>query len=432
MNRIPLADGPVPVLLLVLGALALLWLVWQPPRTRVRLPLAVLGSGILTLVLYLLAEHLLYWWDASLPRLLYIYAWAGICALLLAVPRFRGNRRTGPRLVTVAAALTAVLAVAGSANAAYAQYPTLGALVSPPQPREGNLPERDPADAAGRTPTTEKDWTPPPDMPRNGSVHSVPIPGTQSGYAAKPALVYVPPAYLASPAAVSLPVLVLIHGRPGSPQDWLTSGQLIDVLDGFAAAHSGLAPVVVMPDVSSGEGGNWPLCLDSPVGNAASYLSIDVPAWVRNHLAAGLAGPHQWAVGGYSYGGTCALQLAVYAPQTYPTFLDVSGEQEPTVARGRQALLDTYFDGDGSAFADQNPLDLLERGRYQDSAGLIVVGSQDSVFAPQGAAVCEAARAAGMDVQLQVLPGGHSWRVWKAGVATNLEWLARRMGILSL
>jgi len=35
-----------------------------------------------------------------------------------------------------------------------------------------------------------------------------------------------------------------------------------------------------------------------------------------------------------------------------------------------------------------------------------------------------------MDVQLQELPGGHSWQVWKAGLANNLDWLGHRLGIL--
>lgn len=434
MNSIPLATGPLPTALLVLGALALVWLAWDTSasRLRVRLLLVLLTSGLLTLVLFVLAEVLLHWWDASLPRVLYVYAWLGICGVQLSLPRFRGNRRVGSRLVTVAAAFMAVLAVAGAANSAYAQYPTVGSLFSPQKAREGNVPERNPADYAGLPATTESNWTPPTDMPAGGSVHTERIPGKVSGYPAAPALVYVPPAYLASPGAVNLPVLVLIHGQPGSPQDWLTSGQLIDVLDDFAAQHSGLAPVVVMPNLSTGLNGNWPLCLDSRVGNAATYLSVDVPGWVRDHLASGMSGPEQWAIGGYSYGGTCALQLAVNAPGTYPTFLDVSGEQAPTDPDGAKALVDTYFGGDKSAFSQQNPLDLLAREKFPDSAGIIVVGSQDSVYAPEGKTVYDAAKSAGMDVQLQVLRGGHSWQVWKAGVANNLEWLARRMGILSL
>jgi hypothetical protein len=54
---------------------------------------------------------------------------------------------------------------------------------------------------------------------------------------------YLPPAYLGSVRA-RLPVLVLIPGQPGGPEDWLLAGRLAAVMDAFAAAHDGLAPVV--------------------------------------------------------------------------------------------------------------------------------------------------------------------------------------------
>nr|WP_231715278.1 alpha/beta fold hydrolase [Arthrobacter gengyunqii] len=267
-------------------------------------------------------------------------------------------------------------------------------------------------------------------MPSEGKVYSAEIPGSTSGYASNSALVYLPPAYLASPAAVNLPVLVLIHGQPGSPNDWLVGGQLLDMMDSFAAKHQGLAPVVVMPDASNADNTNWPLCLDSDISSSATYLAVDVPSWVRQHLAAGLSGGSQWAVAGYSYGGTCALQLAANYPDTYPTFIDIAGESEPTVTQGTDSLINTYFGGDKSRFTAQNALDRLAAQSFPDSAGIIAVGADDSVYTPEGRQVYEAARAAGMQVTLQVLPGGHSWQVWQAGLANNLDWLGRRLGIL--
>ena len=37
----------------------------------------------------------------------------------------------------------------------------------------------------------------------------------------------------------------MIGGQPGGPRDWLDAGKLASRLDAFAAAHRGLAPVVV-------------------------------------------------------------------------------------------------------------------------------------------------------------------------------------------
>lgn len=432
MNEVSLTDGALPVILLGLGALSLIWLVWGRKRhLRVVAPAAAAAAGVLTLLLFVLAEVVLDWWDASFPRYLYVYAWLGIWALILAVPRMLRASSTWGRLLTVAATALAVIAVAGSVNAAYSQYPTLQSLLDPPEPQSGVLPTRSPETAAGRPASTSANWTAPPGMPSGGSVYPVQIPGTVSGYASNPALVYLPPAYLATPAAVNLPVLVLIHGQPGTPEDWLVGGELVQMMDSFAAQHGGLAPVVVMPDASNANNENWPLCLDSQVSDSATYLAVDVPAWVRQNLASGLNGGTQWAVAGYSYGGTCSLQLAVNYPETYPTFIDISGESEPSIPDGRDALIQTYFNGNASAFTDQNAVDVLAGKSFPDSAGIMVVGADDSVYAPQGQTVFEAAKKAGMDVTFQRLPGGHSWEVWKAGLENNLDWLCRRLGLLA-
>lgn len=223
---------------------------------------------------------------------------------------------------------------------------------------------------------------------------------------------------------------MLIHGKPGAPSDWLTGGQLLEVLDSFAAEHGGLAPVVVMPDASNAGNSTWPLCLDSDISSSATYLAVDVPSWVGQHLASGLEGSRQWAVAGYSYGGTCALQLAANFPQAYPTFIDIAGEAGPSLPQGRDALVETYFDGDAAAFSDQNPWTGCgaspSRGRRELWWWERMIPSSR-----RKEAVSAAARAAGMDITLQELPGGHSWQVWKAGLANNLDWLGRRLGILS-
>lgn len=431
MNGVALTSGPLPVAVLALGCLALAWLCVGDRRyVRRVLPAALGAAAAGTGLLFVLAELVFRWWNASLPRYLYIYAAAGIFVLALLVPRLRATGRPGGRILTLAAAALVLLCVASGANTAYRQYPTLESLLTPPAPEDGDLPRRNPQDVAGLPPTTADTWQPPSDMPADGAVFSTDIPESGSGYTSGPALVYLPPAYLASTPATDLPVLVLLHGQPGSPSDWTVSGQLLEVMDEFADRHRGLAPVVVIPDLSGTGGTDWPLCLDSKVGRSATYLAVDLPAWVRENLASGLSGEQQWAAAGYSYGGTCALQLAVNFPQVYPTFVDIAGENEPTDPAGRQALIDTYFGGDEAAFQAQNPLDRLTRQSYPDSHGIIVVGRDDGVYAPQGRQVYDAAKAAGMDVQLQELPGAHSWQVWQAGLKENLQWLSTRLGLL--
>ena len=429
--NLSLTSGPAPLLVLSLGAAGLCWLCWGPRRYLTRVvPFALMGALAGTVLLFVAAELLLSWWNASFPRYLYLYSAGGILAVLLVVPRWRLSRGVLPRILTILSAAAVLLGAASAANVAYGQYPTLESLVVRPGESSGDVPIRKPVSGQDTTPSTEANWTPPSNMPAEGRVYDVQIPGSVSGYAAGSSLVYLPPAYLGTPHAQNLPVLIALHGQPGAPADWFTGGQLQQVMDDFAAQHHGLAPVVVIPDLSGGVNSNWSLCLDSKQGRGATYLAEDVPRWVQDNLSAGLSGPQQWATAGYSYGGTCALQLAVNFPEAFPTFIDIAGENEPTIPGGSQSLLDTYFGGDASAFAAQNALDVLKKQTFPNTAGIVVIGKDDGVYNGEGRQVYNAAKAAGMDVQLQELQGGHSWQVWKEGLSNNLDWLGHRLGIL--
>ena len=431
MMSLSLIDGVLPTAMLVLGAAALLWLGFAGRKLGMRRILVdVLVALAVTGLLYLFAEVIFSWWDASLPRLLYLYCALAVFGVQLALPQILGRgARLRRRAAGAGTAVLVLLALACTVNLAYAQYPTTAALFSPPSPTDDPLPQR--SQAAGELPAiTEQTWSAPANMPAKGKVFREHIPAAGSGYASNPALIYLPPAYLANPGGVNLPVLVLIHGQPGTPQDWLVSGGLADMMNSFASRHHGLAPIVVLPDASNAGNRNWPLCLDTTVSRSATYLAQDLPAWIKDQLGAGTADPHQWAVGGYSYGGTCAVQLAANHPEAYPTFLDISGEEEATIAAGHQDLLDTYFGGSEDEFRKQNAVDRFKTMQFPGTAGIIVVGKDDSVYAPEGREVYDAAKAAGMDVQLQELPGGHSWQVWRAGLENNLDWLGTRLGIL--
>lgn len=271
-------------------------------------------------------------------------------------------------------------------------------------------------------------WHAPAEMPRVGTVAEVDIPGTASGFVNRPGWIYLPPAYLVTPRP-ALPVLVLLPGQPGGPGDWLDGGELARRMDRFAADHGGLAPVVVMPDDLGAEDGN-PLCLDSRRGNAATYLTVDVPDWIRRTLQVD-QDTARWAIGGLSHGGTCSLQMALQDPQLFPTFLDISGQDEPSLGDRAQTVAAAFGTGPDAAadFTAVNPLDELRTTRYPQTAGRLVAGSDDTEFGPQARTVIAALQAAKVPATLTVLPGGHTWDVWGPGLDLELPWLASRMGI---
>jgi enterochelin esterase-like enzyme len=357
-----------------------------------------------------------------LPAAVWAEVGAGLLGVALAVAVAR-RRRWWVRLAAGLAATVVVAGAADAVDAEYGSFPTLSAALQL-RPAGEVPPSVVLADgvAAGATPT--RAWSAP-ELPAHGAIAEVPVPAPRSGFPARPAWVYVPPVYLV-PGHPRLPLLVLVHGQPGGPRDWVDAGRVAARLDRWAAAHGGLAPVVLMPDATGGEVAN-PLCTDSPRGRADTYLARDVPAWVDAHLAVDPDHAH-WAVGGFSYGGTCALQLATAHPDLFPTVLDESGQREPTLG-DHAGTVATVFGGDEAAFDAADPLHELAARRHPGTAATFVVGAGDRVYVAEQRDVVAAARAAGMDVRALELPGGHTWDVWGTGLEQSLPWLCARLGL---
>lgn len=415
---------------LTLGAMAtlvgLLLLHRNRPWWTRRVPVALVLTGLLVAGVWIYLDVAKPWPDPLEPA---VWGWiaAGLLGLVLAVAGW-GRQRWWTRVLAVAGALVVVVGAADGVDTVFGSYPTIGAAfqlgVYDQVSAESVL-----GMAAAATPLDGplwQAWQPPPIMPPHGAVAQVDIPATRSGFPARPAWIYLPPAYLTA-APPPMPVLMLIGGQPGGPRDWLDAGRVAQRMDAFAAEHHGLAPVVVMPDATGGPVAN-PLCTDSQLGRADTYLATDVVDWVGTHL--NVTTDHsQWAVGGFSYGGTCALQLAVAHPDLFPTFLDASGQQGPTLGDNARTI-DRAFGGDAAAFAAVDPLQEMAQRSYPSTAGFLVVGQEDSHYLPQQRAVVDAARQAGMGITAEEIPGRHNWSVWGQALQDGLPWLAGRMGLV--
>ena len=390
-------------------------------------PATLIAAGVAAVLLALLVDRVWRPFPDPLPLGVVVALGCVLAACGLAVV---GCTRRGrwARAGSVLALLVVVAAAAQSLNGVYREYPTLRTVLG--LPAADQLPFTDVTPRAPLVPARPgrplaQAWTAPRGMPGAGIVTQVDIPGPRSGFLARPAMVYLPPAYLTSPRA-ELPVLVLMAGQPGSPQDWVDGGQLAQRMDAYAATNAGLTPVVVVVD-QLGDPLRNPLCMNSALGQVATYLSVDVPAWIRATLQVN-PNTATWAIGGLSNGGTCSLQMAVTAPDVYRTFLDISGEAEPTLG-GHADTVAATFGGDEAAFAAVNPLDVLAARSFPGTAGYLVAGAQDPEYRPQAVRVFDACRAANMDVRLQVLPGGHTFEVWGPGLSGALPWLGTRLGI---
>jgi S-formylglutathione hydrolase FrmB len=392
----------------------------------------VAGSSVLVCALLVwIIDGLWQPFPDSLPlRVIY---WAGVALLAIGLaiaimPKARWWRRGAAVLAALLVLCTATMKI----NAWYGYYPSLRAALGLPPANEvafASMSTAVPrAFQASEGQAVLDGWQPPAGMPSQGAVSQVAIPSPESKFpATRSAYIYIPPAYQASIRPL-LPVLVLLHGQPGGPADWINGGQVAAMMDRFAASHRGLAPVIVMPD-STGSAMNNPLCADTTKrGNSETYLAKDVPAWIRHNLQVD-PNPKHWAIAGFSYGGTCALQLALRHPQVYPTFVDSAGQAEPTLGSRRKTVTDV-FGGDEAAFRRINPTDLLASTKYPGSAGVIAVGSADREYLPQQREMLDACKRNGLNVTWYEVSGNHNWQGWAGGLEASLAWLGGRVGLV--
>jgi S-formylglutathione hydrolase FrmB len=270
-------------------------------------------------------------------------------------------------------------------------------------------------------------WAPQGELPAGGVLRKAAIPGSASGMTTRDAYIYLPPAYFAKNRP-ALPVLVLVAGQPGGPPDWLTGGALDGHMDSFAAAHGGLAPVVVIPDPNGSQSANT-MCMDSRIAQADTYLSRDVPDWISSTLAVD-TNHHQWAIGGFSFGGTCAVQMGTRHPDLFPSVLSFSGEAEPALAKERQKTIDAAFPGEPEEFDRQTPLAIMKERRFESSGMYLTAGQNDPEFVAYLNTLAAAARNAGFDVRaFQVEHTGHSWDTSSKRLADALQFLSDRWGL---
>ncbi|MGW4091935.1 alpha/beta hydrolase [Nocardia sp. NPDC004750] len=443
-HGISLLHGWLPVTVALLAAVIVLLAVARRGRRwwLIQLPVCVaLGvAGALGAAWYVADEGL-----ASDPAPTRLWAWVGAtaAAVAVAVVGWPGARWWRRGFAVLAIPLTLV-STGIVLNQWVGYYPTVqaawGAVTAGPLPHETDL-----SALPGLRNTAVTD----------GKLVPVRIPDAGSGFPHRTEYVYLPPAWFAGPTPPALPVVMMIGGEFNTPADWIRSGQIMPALDSFTKANGGRAPILVFVD-SSGSFNNDTECVDGPRGDAADHLTEDVPAYVESRFGAS-ADPANWAVVGWSMGGTCAVDLAVMHPDLVHTFVDIAGDLGPSSGTKEQTIA-RLFGGDAAAWAAFDPLTVMAaHGPYSDVAGLFDdlvpaqrsgdgkrrapvpdddragLGGHDGIpdSGEVGAAdkLCAAGRSVGIDCTVYTTQGGHTWQFASAAFTSSLPWIASRVGL---
>lgn len=415
-----LITGPVPVVIYSVGA-ALFVVLMISRRWRAWLPIAisviVIGLVVGLIVCWILGD-LLNLFGVTLSFASRAWFAVSVAGFALGIARGIFERK---RLTVIGSFGAVSLLLVGliGLNADLGEFPNLGNALGVGAYRQLAIP----ATRAHSTITPAVTQV----MPTVGRIGTVDIPGIVSHFSARPAIVYLPPAALL-PHPVALPVIIMLSGQPGGPSDLFIKGQMQATLDVYAHAHNGLAPIVVDADQLGAPAYN-PMCLDSALGNAATYLTVDVPNWIKSHLTV-RTGATNWAIGGFSEGGTCAIQLGSSYPGIFGAIVDISGEVAPF--RGSvQNTIAVAFHGSLAAYRAAIPANIQKaHGTYSDSFALFTIGGSDLRYGPGLRATERTAAFHKMQTQLFVSPGtAHDWRTVAYALNQSIPVISSHWGL---
>ncbi|MFI5775999.1 alpha/beta hydrolase [Nocardia sp. NPDC051570] len=380
------------------------------------------------------------------PLALWVALGAMVAALAVAVVGWPGAR-WWQRTAAIVAVPMAVLSTGLVLNQWVGYYPTVqsawSALTAGPLPHQTDLAAL--PGLRGKPMTT-------------GVVVPVDIPDTASGFNHRTEYVYLPPVWFTGDKPPTLPVVMMIGGEFNTPSDWMRSGQIMPDIDQFTATNGGRAPIMVFVD-SSGSFNNDTECVDGPRGNAADHLTEDVPRYVESTFGAS-ADPANWAVIGWSMGGTCAVDLTVMHPELFHTFVDIAGDIGPD-SGSKEQTIQRLYGGDASKWARFDPMTVMAaHGPYPGVAGLfddltppqrgnrsgtphfkmpqvnedqVGFGGQDTPMdtGEVGAAekLCTEGRTVAIDCTIHTTQGGHTWQFASAAFSSSLPWVTARVGM---
>jgi enterochelin esterase-like enzyme len=238
--------------------------------------------------------------------------------------------------------------------------------------------------------------------------------------------VFLPPQYFRPGAYQNyhFPVIELIHGFPGEPQDWITVLGINSILDNLMDEHKADPAVLVMPDANGGRGISLQ-CLNQHKGpQDDTYLAKDLPNYIYHHLRVEPLGAG-WGIAGYSEGGFCAANLGLQHGKTFNMAGVLSGYFRPDYNQLPRRV---------SPFASKKqyrantPLDLIKSLPLGRTIPQFWLGAGDGdagdVHAAQS--FSELLQLRQPSVTLRLVPnGGHTMLTWRLLAPPMLEWMTR-------
>jgi enterochelin esterase-like enzyme len=243
--------------------------------------------------------------------------------------------------------------------------------------------------------------------------------------------VYLPPQYFQPQyKSYKFPVIELIHGQPGEPQDWINVVGVQVTLDNLVNEGRAKPAVLVMPDANGGNTISLQ-CLNQVGGpQDLTYLAKDVPAAISHMLRVQPPGLG-WGVAGYSEGGFCAANMALRFRYRYGAAASLSGYFVPFDNQlANPDRMVSPFGNNAKLRADNTPID--EVRALAPGAVLplfwLGAGKGDNIDVANATYFAQELQLHQAGVPLILTPGsGHTMATWHAEVPPMLSWMTNTL-----
>jgi enterochelin esterase-like enzyme len=239
--------------------------------------------------------------------------------------------------------------------------------------------------------------------------------------------IYLPPQYFQPQySTYKFPVIELIHGQPGDPQDWINVVGVQVTLDNLVTEGKAEPAVLVMPDANGGN--NISLQCLNQVGGPAdlTFLAEDVPNQITRMVRVQPPGVG-WGIAGYSEGGFCAANMALHFRYRYGFAASLSGYFSPFDNKWGNPPKDISPFGNNKALREANtPIDEIRNV----AAGAVMpqfwlgAGTGNKLDVANAEYFAQELQLHEADVPVVLTPeGGHTMKTWHAEVPPMLSWM---------
>ena len=254
-----------------------------------------------------------------------------------------------------------------------------------------------------------------------GEVLPVLLVGRRSGLA-RHGLVYLPAAWFLEPG-LSLPVMEMFHGYPGSPGNFRAQLGIAALLDGEISARRIPPVVAVFPNTY--QDGRASECVDAVRGERdETYLTVDVPNDVQATF--GTATGRALGLLGYSEGGFCAVDLGLHHPDRVAAAVSLSGYFTAATDPGTKRL----YAGQRAALSRNSPLWWVRHRDPVAPALLLVSGTDDRASVAADRSLVRTAQrwSPKLPVAAWLVPqGAHNFATFDRALPAALDFLGRHL-----